>query len=206
MGKGKRRQIADKDQFENEILMRKQLREMMYHSGQQHLRFICTQKLINEFWNEHSVEKIVAFQKYDQDVFTKIKNRFLRVLSIAIFTEWNDLIRFSPVFVQEGLDDNSLFFDESRLSLMETGIDNFVAQQYLFKPETIKQTRQSLIQECPDMGRLPFINEPELLGRGGFGSVSKMQIAPYCLDRISEDGVRSSNQGVSVASHCNVHY
>lgn len=200
----KRQKAVVKDQFEDEVTMRRKLRNMMYYdnSGQEeHLRFICPERLINTFWNEHRIDRISAFQKYDEEVFTKIKARFMRVLSIVIFTEWNDLIRFNPVFVQEGLDDNSLFFNEHQLKEMVTGIDNFIAQQYLFKPEIIKDTKQAHIQFILPTRRLPFIEESELLGSGAFGAVSKKIIAPHCLESIHEDNVPSSNRNVSSAGN-----
>lgn len=208
MAKGKRRQTADNDQFEDEGAMRKELREMMYHKGaqQQHLRFVCNHKLLDEFWNKHRVEKITAFRKYEIDVIRIIRERFLRVLSIAIFTEWTDLIRFDPVFVKEDLDDSSLFFDERQLNGMVTGVDNFVAQQYMFKPEIIIQTQQAHIQAVPAISRLPFIDEPAILGKGGYGSVSRRQIAPYCLNSNSEEYGSTSNSGVSSVSHRNTYY
>lgn len=206
--KGKRRQTHKSDRYEDEGEMRKSLREIMYNTSgqQQHLRFICTQRLLYEFWNKHRVEKIAAFQNYDKEVFNKIRNGFLRVLSIVIFIEWNDLFRFEPVFVKEGLDDNSLFFDEGQLEDMESGIDNFIAQQYLFKPEIIKHTQYSYIQHIDAVRRLPFIGEPELLGKGGYGCVSKKQIAPHCLEIISEENVTNRNSDVSSASYRNVQY
>ena len=199
MPKTRRRGAVVTDQFENEVMMRRKLRSLMYYDGsgeEEHLRFICPQK-IHTFWTEHRVENISAFQKYDKKVLIEIKDRFLLVLSIVIFTEWNDLIRFNPVFVQEGLDDNSLFFDEGQLEGMMTGIDNFIAQQYLFKPEIIKHTKQAHIQFIPPIRRLPFIEESELLGSGAFGVVSKKRIAPRCLESISEDNVPISNADVS---------
>lgn len=181
---------------------------MMYHKSgqQQHLRFICTQKLINEFWNNHRVGRIFAFRNYEKAVLTKIQKEFLRVLSIVIYTEWNDLVRFDPVFVMEGLDDDSLFFDERKLRHMETGIHNFIELQYLFRPEIIKQKHQAFIQFIPDIIRLPFIGDSELLARGGYGSVSRKQIAPHCLETISEENVPNTNESVSSASHYNVQY
>lgn len=209
MPKGKRRKAVDKGQFEDEVEMRKKLRRMMYYKGsgqEAHLRFICPQK-IHTFWNEHRIDRISAFQNYDEEVLTKIKNRFLRVLSIVIFIEWNDLIRFNPVFVQEDLDDDSLFFDEHDLKEMVSGIDNFIAQQYLFKPEIIKHTKQAHIQFVPPIRRLPFIEGSEPLGSGAFGAVSKKRIAPHCLESISEDNVSILNPDVSsVGTHRNQCY
>lgn len=199
MPKAKRRKATVADHFEDEVIMRGKLRSMMYYDGsggEEHLRFICPQKL-HIFWTEHRIENISAFQKYDKEVFSEIKDRFLRVLSIVIFTEWNDLIRFNPVFVKEGLDDDSLFFDERQLQGMVTGIDNFTAQQYLFKPEIIKHTKQAHIQVIPPIRRLPFIEGSESLGSGAFGLVSKKRIAPHCLESISEDNVSIRNPDVS---------
>jgi hypothetical protein len=209
MPKHKRSIAVVNDQFEDEVMMRSDLRNMMYYhnsSGQEHLRFICPKKLIDIFWKKYHINRISAFKNYDEEVFTKIKEGYLRVLSIVIFTEWPDLILFNPVFVQEGLDDDSLFFNEHQLKGMVKGIDNFVAQQYLFKPEIIKHTKQAQIQIVPPTRRLPFIGESELLGLGAFGTVRKKRIAPHCLESISEDSVSINNSDVSYAGHHGTQY
>lgn len=184
--------------------MRKGLWNIMYQGSGQHLRFICTSKLINDFWSEHRVEKLSAFRDYEEGVLLKIRKGFLRVLSIVIFIQWNGLVRFDTVFVNKGLDDNSLFFNKDQLKNMKTEIDDFLEKQYIFKPEIIEYRQEAHIQTIPAESRLPFIGESDLLGRGGYGSVSKREIAPHCLEFMSEEDVPYINQDVRPTSHCKV--
>ncbi|KAL9607552.1 MAG: hypothetical protein Q9167_007545 [Letrouitia subvulpina] len=181
--------------YEDEAKMRKGLKDRMDLSNDYQRRFICAPKLL-DFWNEYHVENIAAFENYDRAVFPQIRKKFLRVLSIVIFIEWSDLKLFEAVFVKENLDDDSLFFDEHQLRGMVTGIDNFLVQQYIFRPEIIKSKQQSYIQVIPARNRLPFLDTPEVIGNGGFGAVSKRRIAPNCFEEIHSDNTQSSNPGV----------
>lgn len=193
-----RRQRAVNSQYEDEAKMRKGLKDRMYLGNDYQKRFICWPQLL-DFWNEHHLEDIAAFENYDRAVFPQIRKKFLRVLSIVIFIEWNDLRLFEAVFVKENLNDDSLFFDEHHLRGMVTGIDNFLTQQYIFKPEIIKSKQQSYIQVIPARNRLPFVETPEFIGGGGFGAVSKRIIAPNCFETHS-DNTSSSNSGVNLAN------
>lgn len=194
-----RRRDDDDDGMRN---MREGLRSLMYHPNDHQKRFICPHTLKNDFWTKHDVKDIKAFRNYDNDVFPEIKRRFLLVLSVLIFIEWNDLIRFNVVFVQapEGdLDDENLVFNKAKLerSEMESGIDNFLEAQYIFKPEIIKRRPDGWIQPVEPQMRLPFLDTPEPIAEGGFATVSKRLIAPYCLRHESSNKV---NEGVSIAN------
>ncbi|KAL9044576.1 MAG: hypothetical protein Q9214_002297 [Letrouitia sp. 1 TL-2023] len=195
-----RRHKAINSQYEDEAKIRKGLKDCMYLSNDYQKRFICLPKL-KDFWNDHHLEDIAAFENYDRAVFPQIRKRFLRVLSIVIFIEWSDLRLFEAVFVKENLDDDSLFFDEHQLQSrgMVTGIDNFLTQQYIFKPEIIESKQQSYIQVIPARNRLPFLDTPEYIGRGGFGAVSKREIAPNCFEVHSDNTSSSNSHVVAVA-------
>ena len=199
MPKAKRKHRAqshDFNLFEDLNQIRADMRELMEHKDQQK-RFICPHRLKDELWVNHRVDQIEAFQGYDQKGRTEIRQRFLKVLSILIFIEWNDLTRFEPVFVKENLNDGSLPFTRDQIRDMETGVDYFLDAQYIFIPQVIIQKTAGWIQSVPADFRLPFLDTENLIAMGGFGEVTRREIAPHCREDWSNN-LPSRNDCVSV--------
>ncbi|KAL9103251.1 MAG: hypothetical protein Q9163_001702 [Psora crenata] len=181
----KRRPRIQPKEFEDLIKMREDLKSLMYHKEapdqKPDKRFICSARL-ESFWSKHDVRNIEAFGQYEPETIGVIKTEYLQVLAIAIFIGWGDLIRFDAVFVKEGLNDANLFFNENQLVYMEEGKEEFHRDQFLFKPEIIKENGDSHVQVVPAKHRLPFDEKCELIGIGGFGAVTRRQIVPGCLE------------------------
>ncbi len=88
--------------------------------------------------------------------------------------------RFRPLFLREpGRDDANLPFKD--LGFLGTSGQVFSSYQHAFKPVVIEEHNERHIQEIPTENRLPFIDEPEFMGIGGYGSITKRVIAPRCL-------------------------
>ena len=180
--KSRRGQRSVPEQFLDEDEVREALAKCIYNneSHQQHLRFVNPYEL-KQFWDANDVRRIAKFSNYSPEVFETIESRFLLVLAIAIWSEWNDLIRFLPVFVAENRDDKSLPFSKDQLVDMDTGIENFISQQYMFMTEIIRVKDEPYIQRIDASARLPFLGDGEPIDSGGYGLVTRGQIAPHCL-------------------------
>ena len=148
------------------------------HRQQTPHMFICKHDL-DLVWADHPLCNI--FPNFDPREWETIRKRYIRVLSILILVDWTDLrSRFRPVFLRDlGHDDEHLPFTD--LSFLGTSRQVFAFYQHAFTPIVIEERKEKHIQDIPAEYRLPFINEPEDVRLGGYGSVTKRIIAPRCL-------------------------
>ena len=142
--------------------------------------FVCKDDL-DLIWPDYSLHQL--FPSYKPEERETIRKDYLCVLSILIYVGWTDLTLFRPLFLREnGRDDASLpFTDIVDLAFLGTLRQVFSFHQHAFKPVVIEEHNARFIQKISTEHRLPFICEPELLGSGGYGSVTKRVIAPRCL-------------------------
>lgn len=135
---------------------------------------------LDQVWADHSLKDCLP--KSNPDERRRIMRDFLRVLSILIHAEWIDLrLRFRPLFLREkGRADAHLPFEDLSF-LGNFGPTEFFSRQHAFNPVIIQEHNKKYIQGVLPECRLPFIEEPEHMGRGGYGSVTKRVIAPRCL-------------------------
>ena len=189
--------IRHEGSFGNEIMLRIQesLGESMHLRDSIPEKFICKEKL-DKVWLQHPVKIIPAFENLSENELKAVERRFLRVLSILIFIGW-DLVRFRPVFLRTDLDDSKLFFSKEQLQELGLNAQAFYDSQSIFKPVVIKQSPEVSKQNIDINHRLPFITKPELLGKGGFGEVTKRVIAAGCFEETRVDEPPISNQEVS---------
>lgn len=152
-------------------------------NGKMHRRhtahmFICKHDL-DQVWADHPLRTI--FPSFSQDECDSTRQRYICVLSILVYAKWADLkSRFRPLFLREdGRDDTHLPF--KNLDFLGEFAPAFSSYQQAFKPAIIEERNERYIQSIPPECRLPFIGEPEPLGKGGYGSVTKRVIAPRCL-------------------------
>ena len=139
--------------------------------------FICKNDL-DQIWADHSLSGI--FPSFSSDERQNIRNNFIRVLSMLIHVGWTDLSRFRPLFLREpGRDDSHLPFED--LNFLGKFGPAVSFNQHAFKPVVIEEHNERYIQGISPKLRLPFIEEPEFLGKGGYGSVTKRVIAPRYL-------------------------
>ena len=140
--------------------------------------FICKHDL-DLVWSDHPLRSL--FPNYEQREWDSIRESYICVLSILILINWPDLkSNFRPTFLREAeRDDEHLPFTD--LAFLGASGQVFSFFQYAFKPIIIEEHSQKYIQVIPSEYRLPFINEPEGVRLGGYGSVTKKVVAPRCL-------------------------
>ena len=139
--------------------------------------FICKHDL-EQVWADHPLRLI--FPTFTTEEQESIRKHYICVLSILIYVGWTDMSRFRPLFLREtGRDDAHLPFND--LGFLGTSGQVFLSHQHAFKPVVIEEHNERHIQEISTEDRLPFIDEPETMGSGGYGSVTKRVIAPRCL-------------------------
>ena len=149
--------------------------------------FICKHDL-DQVWADYPLRNL--FPNFGPEECEAIRKSYICVLSILVYVDWTDLkSRFRPVFLREaGRDDEHLPFTD--LAFLGTSRQIFASYQHAFTPVVIQEHREKYIQDIPTEHRLPFIDEPEDVGLGGYGSVTKRIIAPRCL-RNQEDNTEN---------------
>ena len=149
----------------------------MYRQQTPHM-FICKQDL-ESVWADYPLRNI--FPKFEPGEWETIRESYICVLSILILIDWTDLrSRFRPVFLREAnRDDTHLPFTD--LAFLKASGQVFSLYQHAFKPVVILEHSHRHVQDIPSEYRLPFINEPEDVRLGGYGSVTKRIIATRCL-------------------------
>ena len=139
--------------------------------------FICKHDL-DQVWADHSLNDL--FPNLTRDEQRLIRRDYLRVLSILVHAGWTDLSRFRPLFLREaGRDDAHLPFGD--LTFLGNFGPTISFHQHAFKPVVIEEHNRRYIQGVSPERRLPFTEEPEPMGKGGYGSVTKRVIARRCL-------------------------
>ena len=179
------------------LTIRNDLKRHMYNSDDKPRRFLIP-NLVKKVWQNYDVGDLPEFQDCTQDELNIIKEHYLQVLSIAIFSKWPYLMNFLAVFVANALTDNKIPFTKEDLVPLKTWKEEFFKHQFAFKPTTIEQSiTLGYVQEVPDFHRLPFIGQSDV-DHGAFGAVTKRLIAPECLVSQTEDDVPKYNRDVCV--------
>ena len=157
--------------------------------------FICKHDL-DLVWADHPLCNI--FPNFNPSEWDMIRKRYIRVLSILIIIDWTDLTRrFRPVFLRDPKhDDQHLPFND--LKFLGPSRQIFASYQHAFTPIVIEERKEKHIQDIPAECRLPFINEPEDVRLGGYGSVTKRIIAPRCLKNMKDKTDNSEVGGRSL--------
>lgn len=139
--------------------------------------FICKYDL-EQVWADRPLSQI--FPSYKSEDWEDIRGNYICVLSILVYIGWTDMSRFRPLFLREvGRDDANLPFTD--LTFLGTSGHMFSLHQHEFKPVIIEERNERYIQNIPTEHRLPFIHDPEFMGNGSYGSVTKRVIATRCL-------------------------
>lgn len=138
--------------------------------------FICKHDL-DQVWADHPLPHI--FPRFTPEECESVRKDYICVLSILIYVGWTDWSRFRPLFLREGRNDAHLPFAD--VKFLGTSEQVFHSHQYAFKPAIIEERDERYIQDISTKDRLPFIDEPEFMDNGGYGSVTKRVIAPRCL-------------------------
>ena len=161
------------------------------HRQQTNDQFICKHDLLL-IWADHPLQNI--FPNFETREYESIRDHYICVLSTLVLIDWTDISsRFRPVFLREaGRDDEHLPFTD--LAFLGASGPIFSVYQYAVKPIIIEEHSQKHIQDVRSEFRLPFINEPEDVRLGGYGSVTKRIVAPRCL-RNKEDNTDNPEVG-----------
>ena len=180
--------LANQDEIDRTVLdIQNAIRRSMYLQKDMAHMFICKHDL-RLLWADCPLQSI--FPSFSPGERQSIRQDYICVLSILIYIAWSDWNRFRPLFLkQPGRKDADLPFQD--LDFLGTSEQMFSSYQYAFTPVVIEEHNQKHIQEIQTEYRLPFINDPEDMRMGGYGSVTKRVIAPRCL-RNKEDTKENS--------------
>lgn len=143
--------------------------------------FICTKDAENVWRSIDDVEKVLSsVQGWTRDELEDIQTNYVLTLSILFLINWLEYHDFRNVFYDydnnnRRRNDHALHYEYNELSFLGDYQDNFYERQYLFKPAVIKGSDN---QPVDRRIRLPFTEESQALGSGGFGYVNKVKIAP----------------------------
>ena len=160
------------------LVVQEAIKSKMCHRDQINDMFICKDDLLS-VWADHPLHNI--FPNFGPTEWASIRGSYICVLSTLVLIDWTDLrSRFRPVFLREvGRDDEHLPFTD--LAFLGASGPSFSSFQHAFKPIIIEEHSQKYIQEIRSEHRLPFVEKPEHLRLGGYGTVTKRIIARRCL-------------------------
>ena len=174
----------------------------MYLRDDMREKFITRERL-EKIWEKYPPSNIPELESLRSDELVELKRDYLLVLSILVVIGW-ELLRFRPVFLRSrydrsrcDLDDKNIPFTLEQLRVMGPQRQIFHQYQLMFKPVVIEGNNPDYKQHVDKYHRLPFVAKPKLLGRGGFGDVTKRVIAPGCYVEVLPNGTRRLETDVS---------
>ena len=147
--------------------------------------FICDHEL-REVWEHYDLRPIFPTGSWSDADRRQIRKEYLKILSILILTKLLNLNQFRKHFFEPDRNDTSLPL-LGKQSFLGSSAKLFQQWQYAFIPVVIKECDKMYVQEVKSEERLPFMENPSEIGSGGFGTVSKVFIAPRCLINESKD-------------------
>ena len=173
--------------------IQKAINSRMHRQKEPDRKFICRHDLDQVWKSSPPIEKI--FPNFDAKECESVRTEYICVLSILIYIDWSDWSLFRPNILRPGHKDLDLPFND--LNFLGTSGQVFSDHQYSFTPVVIEKHRKAHIQFIKPEVYLPFIEEPDFLGKGGYGSVTRRVIAPRCL--VDKEG-KSENSEVCAMS------
>jgi hypothetical protein len=174
--------------------------------GKPNRAFICFSEL-QDIWGDQSRISSVIPGLQDGRKVRYIQEKMIIILSILIYI--GAVNEFNNLFQSEGNDVERPILTDADLPLNSNQMQSFIrthghasyprrsaffTEQYLFIPEHIPDHRSRSIMEVPQEKRLPFIWKKEIIGEGGFGEVSLIEVPKgYLVDpeRNSKSGIVS---------------
>lgn len=151
--------------------------------------FICTEDVERTWRSLDDIETVLfGLQDWTRTELENIQKDFVLTLSILFRINWLQNHDFRQIFYDyksngKRRDDEQLHYDKEELNFLEEYQDPFYEQQYIFKPAVLKESDN---QPVHGRLRLPFTEEAQTLGSGGFGKVYKVKVAPGYFEK--EDG------------------
>ena len=162
------------------------IKQQMRRPGDLSRRFICEHDL-REIWGNFQLQTIFPSRSWDAQTINLIRNKYLKVLSILIYVGTNSLdlrAYFRAHFINHPnqRSDQNLPLSLSELSFLQGAhSDLFYEQQYAFIPVVIEEHESSHVQMVESNRRLPFIEDSNEIGWGGYGRITEVEIAPRQL-------------------------
>ncbi|KAL4919760.1 kinase-like domain-containing protein [Aspergillus aurantiobrunneus] len=176
------------------LAIRNALHDSMERKDDDSKKFVPRKSLEN-IWTDERLKLFLRLHKHkpfgERDI-PLIKEKFLQTLSILVYINWDQWKRFRTIFLEHEnrADEHIPENDGRRLSsesFLGVSATAFVQVRYIFCPVDIEQGKSL---ELVGSWRLPFI-DGRLIGRGGYGSVTKERVATGHLRY--KDGRRSLN-------------
>jgi hypothetical protein len=147
------------------------------------LTFITLRNLRKVIDRDRLRKLLQEFQWYKEALLEHIYTQFLRIVGILITVYWPDWENFPTIFLlpmdsfsRPSRGDIHLPFVDAHFLTHPTSRRLFELDQYIFCPVTIEENSHDVISDKKK--RLPFLSSSPI-GRGGSGSVSKVQVEKY---------------------------
>jgi len=147
--------------------------------------FICEHAVRNIWSNRNDIKDLLNCGQWNDDDIGLIQRDFIKILSILILIGSDALLNLycKKYLLNPEFTDHKLPFDERKLLefLDPRSAPRFQEQQYKFIPVLIEEDSLDNHHEIPPQFRLPFIYEGSEIGRGGYGIIDEVCIAPGYL-------------------------
>ena len=166
------------------------IRQKMHHNQDWSKMFICKAELLS-VWKDYDLSLIFPSQRWTSQEYQEIRDGYLKVTSILISIDWSGLVEnFRSLFYKhKARNDNHLPFQLQQLDFLDTSAFNFFQNQYAFVPVVLEDKDEMYVHRLSHLQRLPFTKIDNGIGSGGYGDVSRVEIAPRCLLRDGLDNV-----------------
>jgi len=144
--------------------------------------YICSRD-VESCWSTARIRIALLPEPWTDTEIITIKQRFIRVLSILVYTGAHDYLQsFRSQFFDANRDDDQLPFEQQHLSFLGYLYkQKFYEEQYRFIPVTIVDKSDPHSQHIEESRRLPFEVVEENIGLGGYGRVDRVRISPGYL-------------------------
>jgi hypothetical protein len=162
----------------NEIA--KKIQQRIDQSGSTERGFICESEL-KEIWHDWTKIREVLPTIKNREQLIYIQEKMIVILSVLIFIgahrEFLNLFHKGKVIDPEWNDSN-IPFEKDQITFFRSASAGplsmrFHHDQFAFKPMEIKENEYQSV--APQI-RLPFVWKEELIGEGGFGEVSLIEV------------------------------
>ena len=147
--------------------------------GLGHKPFICDYDLCS-IWGDNRIQKLVSHIA-PEGKWDFVCDNLSRVVSILVFIGWDRWTDFETIFLPKDKKEEQYDWLDAKLPFADFSFlpsryqYHFSIHQYIFLPIRIEQGKS---QEVSSERRLPFIDSSDVVGRGGFGEVTRCRIAP----------------------------
>lgn len=186
--------LAEQRERANDFkLVKKRIQEDILdktHRRNSEHEFITAHDLGN-IWTSERITAVLEYadvveSELDQNIITQVRDDFKKILSVLLAFGWDDWSDFRTIFWDHCDEDGRRTRVDSKLPFTEEDLSkhdflgkvdgsSFWTHQFKFDPICIEEGKHNILQP---QTRKPFVNkERVLIGKGGFGDVTKETIA-----------------------------